>query len=219
MRPDLVIFDCDGVLVDSEWVSARVLSANLAGYGLDLTAERCMEVFIGGTMAGVMEMARALGAALHDDWVAEIYGLTYAALRQGVEPVVGIPDLLLRLDAEGIAHCVASNGSDEKMDITLGRTGLAARFAGRRFSAHAVGIAKPDPGLFRHAARVMGADPARCLVVEDSPTGVEAARRAGMRCLGYAPHGDGARLAALGAEIVRDMAEVPARLGLGPAAP
>ncbi len=217
MRPGLVIFDCDGVLVDSEPVAARVVSGSLARHGLDLSPERCMDLFLGGTMPGVMEKARALGASLPDRWVNDVYTELYAELARGVKAIPGVAGLLDLLDEAGIPHCVASNGSEEKMRITLGRTGLAERFAGRRYSAHTLGIAKPDPGLFLHAARASGADPARCLVIEDSASGAEAAARAGMRCLGYAPQGDGARLAAHGAVIIRDMAEVPRLIGLEPA--
>ncbi|GAA5074524.1 HAD family hydrolase [Roseibacterium beibuensis] len=214
MTPDLIIFDCDGVLVDSEPVSNRLLVDNLARHGLSLTFDEAMGLFIGGTMAGVGEKARSLGADLPDDWVDEIYAETYAKLREGVDPIPGIPALLDQLDTVGLPYCVASNGSEEKMGITLGSTGLAPRFDGRRYSAHTLRVAKPDPGLFLHAAADLGVDPAKCLVVEDSPTGAEAARRAGMPCFGYAPEGDGARLAAKGAQIIRDMAEIPALIGI-----
>jgi HAD superfamily hydrolase (TIGR01509 family) len=216
MRPDLVIFDCDGVLVDSEPTAARIVSENLTRHGLPLSPEDCDRLFTGGTMAGVGDRARDLGADLPATWVDEVYAELYAALREGVDPIPGVPALLDRLDAEEVAWCVASNGSDEKMDITLGGTGLAPRIGTRRFSAHTVGIAKPDPGLFLHAARAMGAAPGACVVIEDSASGAEAARRAGMRCLAYAPSGDAARLTAQGAERIRSMAEVPRRLGLDP---
>ncbi|AHM03805.1 Putative phosphatase YieH [Roseibacterium elongatum DSM 19469] len=214
MTPDLVIFDCDGVLVDSEPLSNRVLVDNLARHGLTLTLDQAMGLFVGGTMAGVGAKARDLGADLPDDWVDRIYAETYARLREGVDPIPGISALLDRLDAAGLPYCVASNGSEEKMAITLGATGLAPRFEGRRYSAHTLGTAKPDPALFQHAARACGVAPERCIVVEDSATGAEAARRANMPCLGYAPTGDGARLSAQGARIIRDMAEIAAMLGL-----
>ena len=214
LRPDLVIFDCDGVLVDSEAPTMQVLTANLARHGLAIAPEEAMRLFVGGTMAGVADTARALGADLPRDWVEGIYAEIYARLRRGVDAIPGVHAVLDALDAARIPACVASNGSDEKMDITLGATGLAARFAGRRFSAHALGVAKPDPGLFLIAARQMGVPPARCVVIEDSTTGARAARRAGMRCLGYAPHGDGANLSAEGARPFPGMRAVPALLGL-----
>jgi HAD superfamily hydrolase (TIGR01509 family) len=215
-RPDLVIFDCDGVLVDSETVSNRVLADNLARHGLTLTLAETMETFVGRSMTGVRDTARAMGAELPDVWIDLIYDEIYAALRDGVDVIAGIPALLDALDTAGIAYCVASNGSDEKMDITLGTTGLAPRFKGRRYSAHALGVSKPDPDLFLIAASANGTDPSRCLVIEDSPSGAIAARRAGMACLGYVPEGHADRLSAQGATIIRHMDAVAAHLGLVP---
>ncbi|MHA7887351.1 HAD family hydrolase [Roseicyclus sp.] len=217
MRPDLVIFDCDGVLVDSETVSNRILSENLARHGLTMTLAQTMETFVGRSMTGVQDIARTMGAALPADWIDLIYDEIYTALRQGVEVIAGIPALLDALDAAGIPYCVASNGSDEKMDITLGATGLAARLEGRRYSAHALGVSKPDPDLFLIAASRNGADPSRCLVIEDSPSGAIAARRAGMACLGYVPEGHEDRLSAEGATIIRHMDAVAPHIGLTPA--
>ncbi|WP_291729268.1 HAD family phosphatase [Leisingera sp. F5] len=213
--PELVIFDCDGVLVDSEPASNQAMADNLARHGLVLTVEQSMAHFVGGTMAGVMAKARSLGADLPEDWIAEIYAETYARLEQGVPLTPGIPDLLARLDAHRIPVCVASNGSEEKMRITLGQNGLWDRFHPQAmFSAHSLGVAKPEPGLFLAAASHFGVQARDCLVIEDSSSGVIAAVRAGMRCLGFAPHGSGNRLAALGAEVFSDMAEVPALLSI-----
>lgn len=203
--PDLVIFDCDGVLVDSETPSNEVLVANLSRYGLTLTLQECMGLFVGGSMAGVMAKARDMGAELPDHWIDEIYGETYARLREGVNLVPGIPELLQQLDLAGIPSCVASNGSADKMRITLGQNGLWDRFEKRMFSAHSLGISKPDPGLFLAAAQQFGVPPSACVVIEDSANGVTAATRAGMRCLGYAPHDDGKALSALEAEVISDM--------------
>lgn len=212
--PDLVIFDCDGVLVDSEPVTNQILVDNLARYGLQITLADCMTLFVGGTMRGVESRAREFGANLPANWIDEIYGEIYARLRQGVLPVRGIEAVLDRLEAANIPYCVASNGSEEKMGITLGATGLARRFEGNRFSAHTLGVAKPDPRLFLIAAEKMGHDPAQAVVIEDSPTGVKAAARANIPCFGYAEHDDGARLAAEGAYLFHDMADLPALLHL-----
>lgn len=214
IRPDLVIFDCDGVLVDSETVSNRVLAENLTRHGLPLTTNQSMELFVGGTMASVEVRARELGADLPKDWIDEIYGEIYTVLRAGVDVIAGVPDLLDRLESEGIAVAVGSNGSEAKMQITLGQTGLMDRFGGAIFSAHTLGVAKPDPGLYLAAAAHHGIDPVRAVVVEDSATGVTAAVRAGMRCLGYAPHDDGGRLRAAGAEVFDSMFVVPGLIGL-----
>lgn len=213
--PKLVIFDCDGVLVDSERVSSEVLVDNLARHGLNMTLEQVMAQFVGGTMAGVMQTARAMGAALPEDWLAQINAETFARLEQGVPLVPGIPALLARLDAAGIPTCVASNGSERKMRITLGQNDLWDRFHPQAmFSAHSLGVAKPEPGLFLAAASHFGVQGRDCLVIEDSVSGVTAAVRAGMRCLGYAPHDSGSQLAACGAELFRDMADVPALVSL-----
>ena len=127
----------------------------------------------------------------------------------------GVPQLLARLDASGIPVCVASNGSEDKMRITLGQNGLWERFHPHAmFSAHSLGVAKPEPGLFLAAASHFGVQARDCLVIEDSSSGVTAAVRAGMRCLGYAPCGGGKKLAALGAEVFTGMAEVPTLLSI-----
>ncbi|KIC37807.1 HAD family hydrolase [Leisingera sp. ANG-M7] len=213
--PKLVIFDCEGVLVDSEPASNQALADNLSRHGLPLTVEQSMAHFVGGTMTGVMQTARSLGANLPDNWIEEIYDETYALLRQGVPLVQGIPDLLARLDAQGIPVCVASNGSEEKMRTTLGQNGLWERFHPQAmFSAHSLGVAKPEPGLFLAAASHFGVQARDCLVIEDSGSGVTAAVRAGMRCLGFAPQGGGKKLAALGAEVFTNMSEVPALLSI-----
>jgi HAD superfamily hydrolase (TIGR01509 family) len=174
-----------------------------------------MQLFVGGTMPGVMQKAIALGADLHDGWVAEIYGEIYEALEAGVALIAGVSDLLALLDQNDIPTCVASNGSEDKMRITLGQNGLWQRFhPNAMFSAHALGVAKPEPGLFLAAASHYGLQARDCLVVEDSATGALAAARAGMRCLGYAPEGDGEKLAAEGAEVFQAMSEVPGLIGL-----
>ena len=214
--PKLVIFDCDGVLVDSEVVSNQALVENLARYGLKLELAQCMDLFVGGTMADVKDKAQGLGADLPPNWIDEVYQETYASLRGGVPLVTGIPELLALLDRVAIPCCVASNGSDDKMHITLGQNGLWDRFhPDVMFSAHTLGVAKPEPGLFLAAASHFDVHARDCLVIEDSANGATAALRAGMRCLGYAPDGGGKRLVAQGAELFDDMAMVPGLIGLG----
>jgi HAD superfamily hydrolase (TIGR01509 family) len=213
--PKLIIFDCDGVLVDSEPVSNQVMVDNLARNGLQLTVARSMELFVGSTMARAMDKAIALGADLHEGWVQEVYDETYAALKVGVDLMPGVTDLLALLDQNHIPTCIASNGSEDKMRITLGQNGLWQRFhPNAMFSAHSLGVAKPEPGLFLAAASHFGFQARDCLVVEDSATGALAAARAGMRCLGYAPEGGGEKLAAEGAEVFQAMSEVPGLIGL-----
>ncbi len=214
MTPKLVIFDCDGVLVDSEPVTIGKLAANLTRHGFPLTAQECGDMFIGGTIAGVADIVRSKGIALPETWVADIYSEIYAELRKGTPIIPGVKDVLDQLDAVGIPYCVASNGSDEKMDITLTQTGLAARFENRRFSAHRLKVAKPDPRLFLTAVEAFDLAPVDCVVIEDSATGAKGAARAGIRCFGYAPEGDGAKLTAEGATLFRDMGDLPNLLSL-----
>ncbi|RVV97855.1 HAD family hydrolase [Mesobaculum littorinae] len=217
MAPDLVIFDCDGVLVDSEPAALDVLTANLRRHGLDLSHDAAERLFVGGTMAGAGDAARARGADLPDDWIDGIYAEIYDRLRQGVALVPGVVALLDRLERAGIPTCVGSNGAEEKMAITLAPSGLLDRFAGRIYSAHTLGVAKPDPGLFLAAARAFGAAPDRTTVIDDSPTGARAARAAGMACIGFAARTDPARLIAEGATVARDMEQVARMLDLPPA--
>jgi len=214
MSPKLVIFDCDGVLVDSEVVSNQVLADNLARYGLSVTLEQCLDQFVGGTIEGVETKAMAMGAQLPPDWIAEIYEEIFAKLRQGVPVIEGIPEILDTLDDANIAYCVASNGSEEKMAITLGQNGLQARFEKFMFSAHSLGTAKPDPHMFLHAARNFNVTPAACVVIEDSSSGAKAARRANMKCFGYSPHNDGRKLEQEGAVVFHAMSELPDILGV-----
>lgn len=179
----LVIFDCDGVLVDSERLAVRVEAQLLATLGWPLTEHEILERFVGRSDA---HMLAGIEAALGRE-VPEWPGLYREALSKAfhaeLAPVEGIADAL---DALTLPTCVASSGSVEKVRLTLGLTGLLDRFDGRIFSATQVAAGKPAPDLFLHAAARMGAPPATCVVVEDSVAGVEAARRAGMRCLGYA---------------------------------
>ncbi|MCG6901454.1 MAG: HAD-IA family hydrolase [Rhodobacter sp.] len=214
-RPKLVIFDCDGVLVDSETITNRLLRDDLALRGLHLQLDDIMRLFVGGTMAGVAEKAADMGADIPPDWVAEFYPKMHAALANGTPLIDGVDTVIDRLDTAGIPYAVGSNGSLKKMSITLGQhPGIEARLKDRLYSAHALGVAKPDPGLFLAAAQDFGIDPADCAVIDDSPTGCIAARRAGMRCFGFAEHDDGARLAAEGAEVFHAMSDLPDRLGL-----
>lgn len=216
MTPELVIFDCDGVLVDSEPLSNQVTVDALAEMGIHMSLAEIMEMFVGKSMTQVAAGVRAMGAPLPGtdrEWIDTLYATTYARLREGVDAIPGVVDVLDALDAAGVPYCVASNGSDEKMDITLGKTGMADRMKGKRFSAHTLGVSKPDPELFLIAAKHMGVSPGSAVVIEDSASGALGAQRAGMRCFGYAPEG-GAALEDVGAQVFRTMQDLPALLGL-----
>lgn len=214
MTPDLVLFDCDGVLVDSEPTTLTLLLADLAARGLPLTPEASHDLFIGGTIMGAGEKARALGADIPEGWAKDFYDRLFVELAKGVPLTDGLTELLDRLDLRGIASGIVSNGSERKMEITLGPHGLFQRFAGRIFSAHTHGVAKPDPELVLIAARQFGAAPARCVFVDDSPSGCKAGIAAGMLTIGYAEHTDPGRLDGLCTHIARSMAEVGEIIGL-----
>ncbi|MFF9639979.1 HAD family hydrolase [Kitasatospora aureofaciens] len=208
---ELVIFDCDGVLVDSEVIAVRVLVQLGEEFGWPLTEAEAVERFVGRSEAAnhamVAERFDEETATLFDKRFRELHA---EAVDAGLTPVDGLPEALDALETLALPTCVASSGTHEKMRHTLGRTGLYGRFEGRIFSATEVGRGKPAPDLFLHAARRMGVDPARCLVVEDSGPGVQAARAAGMRALGYAGGVTAAeRLAGPGTVVFDDMRELP----------
>jgi HAD superfamily hydrolase (TIGR01509 family) len=215
MRPRAILFDCDGVLVDSEPATLDLLADDLASHGLSLPRAEMERLFIGGTIAGVHVKARSLGARLPNGWVAEFYERLYARLAEGTPLVPGVLDLLDALDAAGIPYAVGSNGWDRKMQVTLGQhPGLLERFRDRLFSGQTLGAPKPAPDLYLQAARALGQAPADCAVIEDSPTGARAAAAAGIPCFGFAPHDDGAALAAEGATLFRSMTDLPGLIGL-----
>ncbi len=208
---ELVIFDCDGVLVDSERVAARVQVAVGTELGWPLTEDEVVERFIGRSNASIGEQVAArLGDRTAEIWQERFERLHREAVDAGLSAVDGLPEAL---DAITLPTCVASSGSHEKMRHTLGRTGLYERFAGRIYSATEVERGKPAPDLFLHAARQMGVDPAACAVVEDSRPGVQAARAAGMRAFGYAGGLTPAeRLEGAGTVVFHDMRTLPALL-------
>jgi HAD superfamily hydrolase (TIGR01509 family) len=182
--PDLVIFDCDGVLVDSEPIAVRTHARVLGELGWPITEQEVIERFVGRSTASINELIQArLGAELTGEADRRFARLHAEAVDAGLRAVDGITDALAGIS---LPVCVASSGSHDKMRHTLGRTGLYEHFAGRIFSATEVARGKPAPDLFLHAADRLGARPARCVVVEDSRYGVQAARAAGMRAFGYA---------------------------------
>ncbi len=212
----LVIFDCDGVLVDSEGIFNRVLVDDLETYGFTLGFDECATLFTGGTISSTKSVLEARGAILPDTWVEGFYSKVYAQLHKTVTAIPNIKQTLEHIKTAGISYCVASNGQIEKMEITLGRTGLLGYFKDVMFSGQTLSAPKPAPELFLHAAATFGASPADCVVIEDSLNGVLAAKRAGMKCFAYTPHGGGENLLAEGAVLFEDMAELPALLGLSP---
>jgi HAD superfamily hydrolase (TIGR01509 family) len=205
----LAIFDCDGVLVDSEPIANASFARALKAQGLDWTIEETMRRLMGRSLKSCVEICEAeLGRELPVDFVEKMQAVTYQNFRDApLKPVAGVKEAVLALQKAGVAVCVASSGAPEKMRFTLGLTGLWELFDGRIFSASQVPRGKPFPDLFLHAAISMNARPFECTVVEDSVPGVQAARAAGMRALAYAgePYADRAALAAAGGEVFDDM--------------
>jgi HAD superfamily hydrolase (TIGR01509 family) len=209
-RFDLVIFDCDGVLVDSEPLSIRLDAELLAQLGWPLSESEIVERFVGRTEAAMRaEIEAHLGRDIGAEWDA--FGERYLRLFAAeLRPVDGVAAAVDAIQAAGYATCVASSGGHEKIRRNLALTGLRERFGERIYSGEDVAHGKPAPDLFLHAAAAMGVAPARCAVVEDSGHGVAAARAAGMRAFAYA--GGVTPAAALEGEattVFDDMAELP----------
>ncbi|MDI3564133.1 HAD family hydrolase [Bradyrhizobium sp. Arg816] len=210
--PELVIFDSDGVLVDSEIIALTVLVRTASEEGIAISLEDAIRSFRGVKMADcVREIEHRLGRSVRDTFIADIRRATALAFDAELKPVEGIHAALAEI---AVPVCVASNGPMSKLTHALGLTKLLERFEGRIFSAYEVGSWKPDPGLFLHAAQTLGAHPSRCVVVEDSLSGIRAAKAAGMRVLGFTGGDSGVEreLAAVCDEVFHRMSELPVLL-------
>ncbi|MGW5353309.1 HAD family hydrolase [Streptomyces sp. NPDC004031] len=215
--PDLVIFDCDGVLVDSERLAIDIDVEMVARLGWPMSRDEAIERFVGRSFADIgADIAAHLGRPLPDGWDTEWRRRVRAALDADLTAVDGIETALDALAARGVPMCVASSTGHEGLRRTLGKTGLYDRFAGRVFSASDVPRGKPAPDLFLHAARTLGVPPARCVVVEDSPHGLAAARAAGIPAFAYTGGGltPTHRLTGPTTTLFTDMRTLPALLGL-----
>jgi len=205
---DLIIFDCDGVLVDTEPMTTRLIAESVSEIGWEVDQAFAIETFKGRDMQEIVAMVgEHLGRPVPE--LTEQYRVKmYAELAGGgVDPIPGAVRLLDALDgiADGPRRCVASNGPRRKMAASLNSSGIAGRFGGMEsdtiFSAYDIKKWKPDPALFLHACERMGAKPDRCIVFEDSESGIEAACRAGMRSVGVGGLTATSKLAAKGATI------------------
>lgn len=206
----LVIFDCDGVLVDSEPVANRVVAAELAVLGWKMTAAEADRRFLGMTLTDMVPVIeRQLGRKLPPGWQDVLMHRLVDALEVQAEPVAGAAQALAGVSALGLPWRVASNSSHEEMHAKFTRLGLLSVVAGRVHSHRDVPRGKPAPDLFLAAAAAEGVAPAECVVIEDSLPGVRAAAAAGMDCLGYAPRSDGAVLREAGAVPFHSMFDVP----------
>jgi HAD superfamily hydrolase (TIGR01509 family) len=182
IKPDLIIFDCDGVLVDSEVLSCRCLSQVLAGYGIDLGVEQALDLFLGRSTVAVSEHYEALGRSMPEQFSAELAAGVRAAFLSALCPIEGVSSVLEGLQ---IPHCVASSSDFDRVSFSLSMTGLAPYFDRRLYTSQMVERGKPAPDLFLYAAERMGADPRHTLVIEDSVSGVTAGKTAGMTVWGF----------------------------------
>ncbi len=181
-QPDLIIFDCDGVLVDSEVLSCRCLSKVLAAYGIDLGLDQALDLFLGRSMTTVVEHYAALGRPIPEQFSTELTAGVRAAFTSALCPIEGVGSVLEGLQ---IPHCVASSSDVDRVSLSLSLTGLAPHFDNRLYTSQMVERGKPAPDLFLYAAERMQVDPRRTLVIEDSISGVEAGKAAGMTVWGF----------------------------------
>jgi HAD superfamily hydrolase (TIGR01509 family) len=209
MFSGLVIFDCDGVLVDSEGLVNDVESRLLAELGLDIDPAQARALFKGKTVAGnIREVERLLGASVPPAWVYDLAMTSAMVFQERLQSVPGVREVLDRLEERGVPRCVASQSPPPRVKLSLSVTGLAPYFGEQVYTASMVQRPKPAPDLFLFAAAALGFSPPACVVIEDSPSGVLAARAAGMRVFGYAPPGDPEGLAPAGAIVFDSMARL-----------
>ncbi|AQV92429.1 HAD family hydrolase [Cupriavidus necator] len=214
-RFDCVIFDCDGVLVDSEPIVNRVLNQMLNELGIEISLEDSTRLFLGRAVREELDMiARMRGAPLPDNWLSTWLARRNAVLEEEVAAVAHVREAIRAVAATGMPVCVASGADRVKVKLQLTKTGLVELFQQDArehiFSATEVARSKPAPDVYLLAARTMGVEPARCAVVEDSPTGVTAGVAAGMTVFGYAERNDAAQLREAGAHtIFTDMRDLP----------
>jgi HAD superfamily hydrolase (TIGR01509 family) len=210
---ELVVFDCDGVLVDSEPLVNRVFVEIVARDGVRLPEEECLARFTGASLASRVAAVRTEHGWCPAGSFERDFEVRLAELGRDLRAVPGVYDAVAGL---GVRRCVASNGTRAEMTARLAQTGLLNLFEPHLFSATERAHPKPFPDVYLHAASTMGVAPERCAVVEDSVPGVQAGVGAGMAVFGYAPNGGGITLAQLGAQVFTNMAELPGLLAQGP---
>lgn len=214
IRPRLVLFDCDGVIVESWPATSSCLRANLSRHGVDLSERAFAEVSRAGTMGNVADAVRKRGAVLPADWLEDFYEELYERLGRDTSAIEGITEVFDWLDSAGIPYAVCSNGRVRKMQIMLTRLGYWDRLRDHVYSAQDLDAPKPAPDVYLKAAHDRGIEPATCTVIEDSVTGARAARAAGMRCFGYTGSGNTDELAPFTNLVFQHMCALPVLLGL-----
>jgi HAD superfamily hydrolase (TIGR01509 family) len=213
----LVIFDCDGVLVDSEGIANRIIARELTAIGWTMSEQEAGHLFLGMTLLDMTPIIEAkTGHTLSEEWRQHMRSSFIDVLGHEVTAIDGAMEALDGVSALGLPWRIASNSSHEEMRVKFARIGITGKVAGRTHSHRDVKHGKPAPDLFLATAAAQGVLPAECVVIEDSPTGARAAAAAGMDCLGYVPHGEGANLRAAGAIPFRSMYDLPGLISLAP---
>ena len=209
----LIIFDCDGVLVDSEPLSNRTIAGQMRELGIAMTEEEAIQLFAGGSLKNVTDYVKeATGNEAPSDMEDVYRERSYELFRKELQPVHGIKAILQQIPN---IKCVASNGPIEKMKLNLKLADLIHFFDENLFSAYEIGHWKPDPRLFLHAAQAMGFEARDCIVIEDSDHGIYAAKAAGMQVYGFAGRTPREKLESAGAEIFEEMGQLSRILGFG----
>jgi HAD superfamily hydrolase (TIGR01509 family) len=214
-RPAAVLFDCDGVLADSEALAGRIVAEDLTARGWPMTAGQCQGIFLGRAIPDMVPIIEAQIGPLPPRWSSELSAVFARRMRVEVPPMPGALAVVRAVAAAGIPVACASNSGRAELDAKLQALGLAALFGTRVFSWQDVPRPKPHPDMYLAAAAACGAAPADCVVVEDSALGARAGIAAGCRVLGFAHETPAALLEAEGAEAFHSMAELPGLLGLG----
>jgi HAD superfamily hydrolase (TIGR01509 family) len=211
-KPDCIIFDCDGVLVDSEVIGIRLLLEMTAPYGVSVEEKEAVEEFAGRRLKEVIGILQTRAdKPFPEDLEQQFRKRSFEVFQQEVAPVEGVKALL---DSLTIPFCVASSGPVDKIRLNLTLTGLIGYFEDRIFSAYDIHSWKPDPGIFLHAAKVMGFPPERCVVIEDSKAGITAGVKGGFTVFGYAKEHNARELESEGATVFYSMHELPQLLKL-----
>ena len=214
-KPDLVLFDCDGVLVDSEPISNPIFTKMLQQAGVQISLTGMQTRYVGMAMPDINRKVKdEFGIDLDDAWYRHYRDLSDIAFAEHLHPVPGVRAAVEAVVQSGTAYCVASSGPVEKMTTTLGITGLLPLFEDCMFTGWDVPRSKPHPDLFLMAAEAFGAHPEDCVVIEDSVAGVQAGVAAGMDVLGYNPADYPHDLSGELAHLFDDMAALPTLLGL-----
>ena len=215
-RPAAVLFDCDGVLADSEMLVNAMVAEDLTARGWPITTEQCKGIFLGRSIPDMVPVVEKQVGPLPREWGAELSASIARRMREATPPMPGAVEVVRAVVAAGIPAACASNSGREELAAKLSGLGLASLFGGRVFSWQDVPRPKPAPDMYLAAALACGADPRDCVVVEDSALGARAGVAAGCRVMGFAHETPAALLEAEGATPFHSMADLPRLLGLTP---